>query len=89
MIGLQYSNYDSILSFDEDGYNNYTSLIGDYDDAWGVAEQDAGYILLDNLQDYDTRTGFEMAGWKPKTNTGIRQAVEWWMWVSLIYCCLI
>lgn len=76
----QYSDYDSILSYDQDGYNNYTNFIADFDDAWGIAEEDAGYILTENLQDYDVRTGFELAGWKPKANTGIKQAVEWWMW---------
>ena len=79
---MQYSDYDSIMSYDKDGFNNYTNLISDFDDAWSVAEQDAGYILTDNLQDYDVRTGFGLAGWKPDTNTGIKQAVEWWMWVS-------
>lgn len=55
-------------------------MITNFDDAWGIAEQDAGYILTENLQDYDVRTGFELAGWKPQANTGIKQAVEWWMW---------
>lgn len=68
------------MSYDQDGYNDYTQLLTDFDDAWGIAEQDAGYILTENLQDYDVKTGFELAGWKPKANTGIKQAAEWWMW---------
>ena len=40
-------------------------------------EQDAGYILSDNLQDRSFRSGLSLAGWKPG-NDMEAQAVEWW-----------
>ena len=40
-------------------------------------EQDAGYILSDNLQDRSFRSGLSLAGWKPGRDMEA-QAVEWW-----------
>ncbi|KAF2090381.1 polyamine oxidase-like protein [Saccharata proteae CBS 121410] len=74
-----YSNYSSILTYNETGAVDYTDLLDDFEDAYAVAEQNAGYILTENLQDRSTRAGFSLAGWKPKHNMAM-QAVEWWCW---------
>lgn len=80
LMRVQSQDLGSLQSYDRNGFNDYTDLITEFDDAWTIAEQDAGVILSENLQDYDVKTGFELAGWKTEANTGITQAVEWWMW---------
>jgi polyamine oxidase len=74
-----YSNYSSILTYDETGYNDFSDLLDEWDDTYSVAEDDAGLILTENLQDTDARTGFHLAGWKPKKDMHA-QSVEWWSW---------
>jgi polyamine oxidase len=74
-----YSNYDSILTYDETGEKNYTHLLDEWADMYDIAEDDAGRILTENLQDTNTRAGLSLAGWKPKKNMHA-QAVEWWSW---------
>ncbi|KAK7924030.1 hypothetical protein PG985_006084 [Apiospora marii] len=74
-----YSNESSILTYDEKGYNDYTGVLAAYEKVYGVAEQDAGYILTDNLQDTSFRAGLSTAGWKPKKDMRM-QAAEWWAW---------
>lgn len=57
---------------------DFTDLIDDYEgDPYSTVEQDAGYILSDNLQDRSFRSGLSLAGWKPG-NDMEAQAVEWW-----------
>ncbi|KAF3761586.1 amine oxidase [Cryphonectria parasitica EP155] len=74
-----YSDYDSILTYDETGANDYTHVLDEYDDASDVAVADAGYLLTENLQDPSARTGFSLVGWKPKQDMK-KVAVEWWNW---------
>ncbi|KAI9838848.1 MAG: hypothetical protein M1819_004055 [Sarea resinae] len=73
-----YSNYSSIQTFNGTGAVDYTDLLDDFEDAYSVLEQDAGYILSENLQDRSVRSGLSLAGWKPKSMEA--QAVEWWEW---------
>ncbi|KAK0390500.1 hypothetical protein NLU13_0004 [Sarocladium strictum] len=73
------SNYDSILTYDETGEKNYTHLLDEWADKYEVAEDNAGRILSENLQDTNARAGFSLAGWKPRKNMHA-QAVEWWSW---------
>lgn len=73
-----YSNYSSILTYNETGYTDYSSLLDDFEDAYSSLEQDAGYILTQNLQDRSIRAGLMLADWKPKRME--QQAVEWWEW---------
>ena len=75
-----YSNYSSILTYDESGYNEYSSLLDDFDAAYEIASEQAGIILTNNLQDQTSRTGLALAGWKPKRGDMKAQAVEWWNW---------
>ncbi|KAI0512722.1 amine oxidase [Xylaria bambusicola] len=79
--GLQntYSNYSSILTYDEEGAADFGSLFDEMDEAYTIVEQDAGYVLTDNLQDTSMRAAFSVAGWKPKKNMH-QQAIEWWYW---------
>ncbi|MCJ1309385.1 hypothetical protein MMC25_003044 [Agyrium rufum] len=73
-----YSNYSSIETFDQTGAVDYSDLIDEFEDTpYSIYEQDAGYILSENLQDRSVRTGLSLAGWKPKKNMQA-QAVEWW-----------
>jgi polyamine oxidase len=52
-------------------------LFNDYNKAYTTLQQDAGYILTENLQDRSVRSGFSLAGWKPRKDMKA-QAVEWW-----------
>lgn len=78
-----YSNYSSILTYDETGFNDYSDLLDDFENAYSNLEEDAGYILMDDLQDRSTRAGLLLSGWNPKV-MGKKQmaaeAVEWWEW---------
>lgn len=72
-----YSDFDSIATFNETGAVDFTYLLGDFEDAYSTLEQDAGYILTQNLQDRSARAGLSLAGWKPGKDSAA-QAVEWW-----------
>ncbi|KAH6657570.1 putative flavin-containing polyamine oxidase [Truncatella angustata] len=74
-----YSDYSSILTYDETGYMDYADLLDEWDTIYDIAEDDAGTILTENRQDYSARTGLGLAGWKPKKDMHA-QAVEWWSW---------
>ena len=74
-----YSNYSLIETFNANGAADFTDLINDFEDAYSTLEQDAGYILSDNLQDRSIRSGLSLAGWKPGKNKEA-EAVEWWQW---------
>ncbi|PSR81541.1 hypothetical protein BD289DRAFT_454753 [Coniella lustricola] len=78
-VSNEYSDYDSILTYDETGANNYTDVLDEYDDASDVAVANAGTILIENLQDTSARAGFSVVGWKPKEDMH-KAAVEWWNW---------
>lgn len=75
-----YSNYSSILTYNETGYTDYTSLMNEYSNRYAIAAEQAGVLLKENLQDQTVRTGLSLAGWKPKVDDMARQAVEWWNW---------
>ncbi|KAF2679945.1 amine oxidase [Lentithecium fluviatile CBS 122367] len=79
-ISNTYSDYSSILTYNETGYFNYTSLLTDFDDSWAEFEQAAGTILTENLQDRSMRAGLYQADWRPSSLDAAAQAVEWWMW---------
>ncbi|MCJ1281166.1 hypothetical protein MMC26_000484, partial [Xylographa opegraphella] len=76
-VANSYSDYSSIETFDQSGAVNYTDLLDEFDDAYSVLEQDAGYILSENLQDRSYRAGLSLSGWKPGKNMHA-QAAEWW-----------
>ncbi|OCL00547.1 amine oxidase [Cenococcum geophilum 1.58] len=78
-VSNEYSNYSSILTYNETGYTDYSSMLDDFENVYATMEQNAGYILTENLQDQSTRTGLALAGWKPKKDMAA-QAVEWWEW---------
>ena len=73
-----YSNYSDILTYNETGAADYSDLLDGFDDAYATLEQDAGYILSQNLQDRSTRAGLSLAAWLPRSME--KQAVEWWQW---------
>jgi polyamine oxidase len=72
-----YSDYDSILTYDQSGAVNYSYILDEFDEPYATMEQAAGTILVENLQDKSVRTGLSLANWKPKKDMQ-RQAVEWW-----------
>lgn len=78
-ISNTYSNYSSILTYDEAGANDYSSVLDSWEETYAVAEANAGIALSGNLQDLSGRTGLSIAGWKPKKDMRA-QAVEWWSW---------
>lgn len=71
------SNLSSIRTYDQDGANDYASLLDDYDHAYSHVEGDAGSILCQGYQDRSFRVGLSLAGWKPKKSM-LHQAAEWW-----------
>lgn len=73
-----YSNYSSILTYNETGYVDYSEILNDFEDAYSTLEQDAGYVLTNGLQDKSIRSGMMLAGWKPliSDNPMAEQAVE-------------
>ncbi|KAI9750837.1 MAG: chorismate mutase aro7 [Chaenotheca gracillima] len=71
-----YSNYSNITTYTEKGAVDYVSLFDDFEDAYAIVEQDAGQILLQNLQDRSFRAGLRLADWVPKQDMEA-QAVEW------------
>ena len=75
-----YSNYSLIETFTEDGAVDFLDKIADFEDnAYATLEQDAGRLLIENLQQRSIRSGLSLAGWKPGTDMQA-QAVEWWEW---------
>lgn len=74
-----YSDFSSILSYDKDGYNNFTDLIDEFEGYWDIFEQNAGTILTENLQDRSLRAGLMQSGWRAGLDAH-RKAVEWWQW---------
>ena len=76
LLGPSYSDYSSIETFTENGAVDYTDLFDTFEDAYASFEQDAGYILNQNLQDRSTRSGLSLAGWRPGMNKQAG-AVEW------------
>lgn len=78
-VSNTYSDYDSMLTYDETGAVDYTDLLDVYDDAAGAMEADAGRMLLENAQDSSGRAGLSVAGWKVKGAEAMHMAaVEWW-----------
>jgi hypothetical protein len=74
------SNYDSILTYNETGYADYTATLAEYALAREKASLHAGRILNSNLQDMTARSGLALAGWRPRRDDMAAQAVEWWNW---------
>lgn len=74
-----YSNYSSILTYDEQGPADYPELFDEIEESYVAAEQEAGRVLTQNRQDTSMRAALSVAGWKPKKNMH-KQAVEWWYW---------
>lgn len=54
-----------------------------YDEAYDIANQRAGEILTQNLQDQNAKSGMALAGWSPKAHDMEAQAVDWWSWGKL------
>lgn len=75
-----YSNYSSILTYNETGYTDYRHLLDLYSNVSTTAGEEAGRILTENLQDQTARTGLAVAGWRPRKDDMAAQAVEWWSW---------
>jgi polyamine oxidase len=72
-----FSDYSSILTYDQTGAVDFSGLLDDYEDSYAVVEEDAGDILAENLQDRSFRAGLSVAGWKPKKNMQ-QQAADFW-----------
>lgn len=73
-----YSDYSAIQTYDENGLNDYSSLLDEYQSKFTAMSEDAGTIVKQNLQDHSARAGLSTAGWKPMRNDMHRQAAEWW-----------
>ncbi|KAF7627908.1 putative amine oxidase [Aspergillus flavus] len=74
------SNYSSLLTYDEKGYNDYRVLIDEYDAAYEIASAYAGELLSGSRPDVSGRTGLALGGWRPHSDDMHRQASEWWRW---------
>lgn len=65
--------------FDENGPKDFGYAIEEFHDAMERVGQDAGALLVNNLQDRTYRSGFRYTGWNPAKDDQYRQAVEWWL----------
>ncbi|RSL55939.1 hypothetical protein CEP53_006935 [Fusarium sp. AF-6] len=74
-----YSDYDSLLTYDQDGPADYSDAFEEFDEKFDKATKDAGYIQTDNLQDTSVRAGLSLAGWKPRQDP-YKQVADWWGW---------
>ena len=72
-----FSNFSSLLTYDKDGPADYLDKFDTFGDVYSMVEQDAGKILLENLQDRSFRAALNLAGWKPIGDSHA-QAVEWY-----------
>lgn len=72
-----YSDLTSLETFDFTGPVNYTDKIAEFEDVYSSVEQDAGYILTENLQDRSFRAALKVFGWNP-THDYQAQAAEWY-----------
>ncbi|KAJ5795425.1 uncharacterized protein N7518_003965 [Penicillium psychrosexuale] len=79
-LTTEWANYDNVSTYNKDGYSDYSDLIDAYDDAYDIANQRAGEILTQNLQDQNVKTGMALAGWNPKVHDMEAQAADWWSW---------
>lgn len=76
-----YSDYDSLLTYDETGAADYVALFDEYDAAYNLAAAESGRMLTENLQDASVAAGLGIAGWRPAATGDMqRQAVGWWSW---------
>ncbi len=77
-VGDQY--YESMLSYDAKGANNYTDQVVDFtDNFYPILDQDAGIILQNNYQTKSARAGLLYNGWR-SLGDPIRKAIEWFQW---------
>jgi polyamine oxidase len=60
-----YSNYSSIETFNASGMVDYSDLLNDYSNAYGIVEEDAGVLWANNQQDQSIRSGLSTARWNP------------------------
>ncbi len=60
-----YSNFSSLLTYDMNGPVDYLDKLDTFGDTYSIVEQDAGNILLQNLQDRSFRAALNLAGWRP------------------------
>ncbi|POS72900.1 N1-acetylpolyamine oxidase [Diaporthe helianthi] len=74
-----YSDYDSILTYDETGASYFSDLLAEFDSSWAAAATYAGSILTENLQDTSACAGLSAEGWKPRRDMK-KAAAEWWQW---------
>ena len=72
-----FSNFSSLLTYDTNGAVDYLDKLDTFGISYSIVEQDAGTILLENLQDRSFRAALNLAGWTP-TGDPQAQAVEWY-----------
>jgi polyamine oxidase len=76
-LNTTYSNLSSILTYDQNGPNDYMKLLDDYDNAYSLVEEDVASMLSQGHQDRSFRVGLSLAGWRPKKSM-LHQATEFW-----------
>lgn len=79
-VSNTYSNYSSILTYNETGFLDYSDILERFENISQISGEAAGTLLRDNIQDQTARTGLAVAGWKPAMSDMAAQAVEWWQW---------
>lgn len=72
-----FSNFSSLLTYDTNGPVDYLDKFDAFGSSYSIVEQDAGTILLENLQDRSFRAALNLAGWRP-IGDAQAQAVEWY-----------
>jgi len=72
----QFNDQTSVLTYDVKGPVDYRDKYAAFEEAYAKVEQDAGYILRENLQDRSFRAALNIAGWKPIGDPQA-MAIEW------------
>ncbi|KAI9807809.1 MAG: hypothetical protein M1825_005114 [Sarcosagium campestre] len=72
-----FSNLSSLITYDPSGPVDYKAKLDEFETAYAEVEQDAGYILSENLQDRSFRSGLRLADYKPGGDAQA-QAMEWY-----------
>ncbi|KJZ77633.1 hypothetical protein HIM_02810 [Hirsutella minnesotensis 3608] len=74
------STYESILTYNETGFTDYSPQIAVLKEASRKMSIEAGRLLAENLQDQSVRSGLALAGWNPRHDDMTAQAVDFWNW---------
>lgn len=72
----RYSNYTNMTTYDETGENDYMYLFNEIEEAYLAYEQEAGFVITDNLLDTSVRGMMRDAGWNQDRDSH-KAVIDW------------